>query len=270
VTLLVSWNVAGRVRSAPLQAAALAEQHADVLALQELRVSSLGAWRAALRAAGFEHLVSTLDERAPLVRMPADRRLGVLVASREPLEPVAAPPEVPWPERLLVARVRIGGQPVELYNLHSPISSKRDQVKVRTLEAVAAHLARPSKLPRVLCGDLNTPQYESREGEVSSFARTRAGRLRPEFGERHDRAELGIVVGLAEHGYRDAFRTVHGYMRRDRSWLYPHGKMGYRLDHILVRGLEIEACDYRHDLRERRLSDHSAIWADLHQFLSSR
>jgi len=270
VTILVSWNLAGRVRSAPAQAAALAEQHADVLALQEVRVSSLGSWRAALRAAGYEHVLSTLDDRDARVRMPTDRRLGVLVASREPVEPVAAPPEVPWTERLLVARVRIEGQPAELYNLHSPISSKRDRVKVRTLEAVTAQLAEPSELPRVLCGDLNTPQYESREGEVSSFARTRSGRLRPDYGERHDRAELGIVIGLTEHGYRDAFRALHGYLRRDRSWVYPNGRMGYRLDHILVRGLEVAACDYRHDLRERRLSDHSAIWADLRQFLSSR
>lgn len=143
MTLLVSWNVAGRVRSVPAQAEALAEQHADVLALQELRVSSLGAWRAALRAAGFEHVVSTLDDRDTRVRM-------------------------------------------------------------------------------------------------------------------------------TEHGYRDAFRTLHGYSRRDRSWLYPNGRMGYRLDHILVRGLAVAACEYRHDLRERRLSDHSAIWADLRDFLSSR
>jgi exonuclease III len=98
---------------------------------------------------------------------------------------------------------------------------------------------------------------------VSSFARTRTGRLRPDYGERHDRAELGIVVGLGEHGYRDAFRTLHGYSRRDRSWLYPNGRMGYRLDHILVRGLDVEACDYRHDWRDARLSDHAAIWAQL-------
>jgi endonuclease/exonuclease/phosphatase family metal-dependent hydrolase len=61
----------------------------------------------------------------------------------------------------------------------------------------------------------------------------------------------------------DAFRVLHGYGRRDRSWMYGHGKMGYRLDHVLVRGLAVHGCDYRHDLRERGLSDHSAICADL-------
>jgi exonuclease III len=166
---------------------------------------------------------------------------------------------VPWSERVLAADI----DGTELLNLHSPISTKPEQVKVRTLEAVFAHLAAPSDTPRIFVGDLNTPQYESREGEVSSFARTRSGRIRPLYGERHDAAELSVVVGLLEHGYVDAFRVLHGYARRDRSWMYGHGKMGYRLDHVLARGLTVVACDYRHDLRERRLSDHSAIWADL-------
>jgi endonuclease/exonuclease/phosphatase family metal-dependent hydrolase len=65
------------------------------------------------------------------------------------------------------------------------------------------------------------------------------------------------------HGWVDAFRVLHGYGRRDRSWMYAHGKMGYRLDHVLVRGLDVAACEYRHDLRESRLSDHSGVWAEL-------
>jgi endonuclease/exonuclease/phosphatase family metal-dependent hydrolase len=168
-------------------------------------------------------------------------------------------PVVPWPERVLC----VGVGEVELLNLHAPISAKAEQVKVRTLEAVFEHLAAPSSAPRVFVGDLNTPQYESREGEVSSFARTRSGRIRPDYGERHDAAELGVVVGLLEHGWVDAFRVLHGYGRRDRSWMYAHGKMGYRLDHVLVRGLQVAACEYRHDVRESRLSDHSAIWAEV-------
>jgi exonuclease III len=98
---------------------------------------------------------------------------------------------------------------------------------------------------------------------VSTFARTRTGRLKPSYGERHDRAELALVTGLLEHGWADAFRVLHGYSRRDRSWLYPNGKMGYRLDHIMVRGLRVEACEYRHDWRDARLSDHAGMWAAL-------
>jgi endonuclease/exonuclease/phosphatase family metal-dependent hydrolase len=118
-------------------------------------------------------------------------------------------------------------------------------------------------VPRILVGDLNTPQYESREGEVRSFARTRRGRIRETHGERHDQAELSPIVGLAQHGYADAFRALHGDGRRDRSRLYPHRRTGCRLDHIFVRGLGVAACEYEHDWRDQGLSDHAALWAQL-------
>jgi exonuclease III len=257
---VVSWNVAGRVRSVAEQARALAENPADVVALQEVRASALTAWERELLALGYEHTAATL----PADHVPAgpERRLGVLIASRRPLE-VCAPLDLPWPERHLAARTELDGVTVELHDLHAPLSGKADEVKVRTLETVHAHLAQPSDVPRILAGDLNTPRYESREGEVQTFARTRSGRIRPDYGERHDAAELALIVGLREHGYVDAFRDLHGYGRRDRSWLYPHGKTGYRLDHLIVRGLEVEACEYEHGWRDAKLSDHAAIWADL-------
>jgi exodeoxyribonuclease-3 len=258
--VVLTWNVAGRVRAVPDQARALAERPCDVVALQEVRAAALEAWETALNGLGYPHVLATLPALGP--RRPAERRLGVLVASRAPLAPVAMA-GVPWPERYLVARTELDGSLVELHNLHAPISSKAEQVKVRTLEAVFAALASPSDVPAILVGDLNTPQYESREGEVQSFARTRSGRIRPSHGERHDRAEMGLVVGLREHGYADAFRALHGYGRRDRSWLYPHGKTGYRLDHIIVRGLAVTACEYEHGWRDAGLSDHAAMWADL-------
>lgn len=260
VGIVVSWNVAGRVRSVPAQAAALAQRPADLVALQEVRASALPAWREALSALGFTHVAATLDGPAP--RLP-ERRLGVLVAAREPLDVLPPLGELPWPERHLAVHAALDGQPVELHVLHAPISQKAEQVKVRTLEAAFAALAPPGDLPRILVGDLNTPQYESREGEVSTFARTRSGRIRPDYGERHDAAELLLIVGLREHGYVDAFRAVHGYGRRDRSWLYPNGKMGYRLDHVIVRGLRPVACEYEHGWRDRGLSDHAAMWAQL-------
>ena len=257
---MLTWNVAGRVRAVGEQARALAGRPSDVVALQEVRAAALTAWEVALQGLGYPHVLATLP--AGVARRPPERRLGVLLASRAPLEPVAMA-EIPWPERYLAARTQLDGTVVELHNLHSPISSKAEQVKVRTLEAVYEALAQPGTVPRVLVGDLNTPQYESREGEVQSFARTRTGRIRPSHGERHDRAELGLVVGLREHGYADAFRALHGYGRRDRSWLYPHGKTGYRLDHIIVRGLRPVACEYEHGWRDAGLSDHAAMWADL-------
>lgn len=260
MAVVLTWNVAGRVRSVPAQARALAERPVDVVALQEVRATALPAWEEALAGLGYPHVAATLP--ADGAQRPPERRLGVLIASRAPIEPCPMA-EIPWPERYLAARTEAGGALLELHNLHAPISSKADEVKVRTLEAVHAALATGGDLPRVLVGDLNTPQYESREGEVRSFARTRSGRIRPSHGERHDRAELLLITGLREHGYADAFRALHGYGRRDRSWLYPHRRTGYRLDHVIVRGLDVVACEYEHAWRDAGLSDHAAMWARL-------
>jgi exonuclease III len=256
VTVVLSWNVAGRVRSVGDQAAALAGRPADVVALQEVRASAHPAWRDALAALGLVHQ----HYSAPPPGGTAERRLGVLLAARTAVEPLPAPDGLPWPERY--AAVRVGG--LEVHALHAPISAKAERVKVLTLEAVAAALARPAgpSGPAVLVGDFNTPAYESRGGEVRSFARTRTGNLRDGYDERHDAAELGLVPGLArEGGWVDAFRAVHGYGARDRSWMYANAAFGYRLDHVLVRDVEVEACAYEHAWREAGLSDHSAVWA---------
>src|SRR4051794_41898271 len=91
--VILSWNVAGRVRGVTEQAAALAERPADVVALQEIRATALEAWRRELEALGYCHvLASDPPGTAP------DRRLGVLIAAREPLDAVPAPP-LPLPHR---------------------------------------------------------------------------------------------------------------------------------------------------------------------------
>ena len=200
---------------------------------------------------------TTLDDA---LLTPARRRLAVLTAAREPLGRLA-PPDVPWPERLLCCRV---GEGLEIVNLHSPISPAPDLAKVRTHEAVAAYLASTSVPRRVLCGDLNTPRRELPDGEVLTFAHDSAGRLRPERGERWDRAERALVHGLREQGWLDAFRTLHGYGAREASWTFPpHDRGGWRLDHVLVEGLRPVAAAYEHDWRRSGLSDHSAPVVDL-------
>jgi endonuclease/exonuclease/phosphatase family metal-dependent hydrolase len=253
--LLLSWNVAGRLGDRQeAQIAALAERPFDVLCLQEVTPTNRARWVAALEARGLQVAVSAWP-----VHPRGSRRFAVLIAARAPLRD-AASLELPWPERHLRATTAIGGADVEVHTLHAPLSSKEGQVKVQTLEAVFAAVSAPDGRPRVLAGDLNTPRYESREGEIATFARDRKGRLRPELGERHDRAELLLIDELVRRGWRDAFRALHGYARRDRSWAMRTG-FGYRLDHVLVSpGLEPVECDYVHDWRTERLSDHSAIW----------
>jgi exonuclease III len=255
VPTVLTWNVAGRVAKREAQSEVVLVRDADIVALQEIIPRTRDAWDADLREAGYDVAHSAVELGAT-----GSRRLGVLIAAKQPVTALA-PLDLPWPERHLAART--GG--LEVHTLHSPLSQKPDQVKVRTLEALHAALVAPADVPRVLTGDINTPAYESREGTIQTFARTRAGNIRPHYGERHDRAELLLIDDLpATHGWKDAFRALHGYGRRDRSYVVKPPGYGWRLDHIVVEPpLEPAECDYIHAWREDGLSDHSAMVATI-------
>jgi exonuclease III len=186
--------------------------------------------------------------------------LGVLTAAREPLRRLPAPAALPWPERVCAA-----GPARSRSSTSTPRSLRRPALaKIRTHEAVAAYLAAAGPGPRVLCGDLNTPRRERPDGDVLTFAHTSAGRLRPERGARWDAAERALVHDLrARHGWVDAFRALHGYAQREASWTFAQDKGGWRLDHVLARGLRPVAAAYAHDWRRAGLSDHSALVVDL-------
>ena len=237
------------------QAHALALRSPDVVALQEVTARSWPLWRAALETIGLGYAACSLDdadrERQPITR----RRTGVVIGSRTPLSLAPSLP-APWPETTLAADV----EGVLVHTAHVP-NAANGWIKPDTLAALRAGLEATSG-PRVLCGDLNTPRREKPDGTVISFARDTREQLRPERGDRWDSAELGVVPGLRELGFVDAFRTVHGYGSKEPSWVWRHGG-GWRLDHVFAAGLEVEAAVYHHDWRDDGLSDHSALEADL-------
>jgi endonuclease/exonuclease/phosphatase family metal-dependent hydrolase len=262
---VLTWNVAGRLTRLDEQADRVLAHGADVVCLQEVIRKALPRWTERLADAGYVITASTVAPDAARVN-----RLGVLVASRHPITSSGPAATVPWPERVLATDTQPAAwaHPLRVVTVHAPLSQREDQVKIRTLEAVHASLAAlPDDVPALLCGDLNTPQYEARDGVVQTFAQTRSGRLRPGRGERHDLAERMIITGPP--GWRDAFRTLHGYEARDRSWKTGRHP-GYRLDHILISpALTAVACAYDHSLREDGLSDHSAMWATVAPATSS-
>ena len=228
----------------------MAAAGADVVALQEVTPRTLPLWREALGG-------SALCALDGLAAPGGPKPLGVLVAARSGVLARVEPPDVPWPERVLVCR--LGG--VEIVDLHSPIAPAADLAKIRTHEAVAAWLAdRPG--PIVLCGDLNTPRREFADGDVMTFAYKSSGKLREERGERWDAAERALVWGLRQQGWVDAYRSLHGYGDRSASWTFAQDRGGWRLDHVLARGLRPVAAAYAHEWRRAGLSDHSALVVD--------
>jgi exonuclease III len=254
---VITWNVNRRVSVLAGQAVALAGREPDVVALQEVTERSWPLWRAALETIGLAHAACSLDgadrARRPITR----RRTGVVIAARSPFA-LAEPLPVPWPETTLAAALR----DAVVHTVHVP-NAANGWIKPDTLAGLRAGLESGTG-PRILCGDLNTPRREKPDGTVISFARDSQERLRPERGDRWDGAELGVVPGLRELGFEDAFRSLHGYASKEPSWVWSHGG-GWRLDHLFAAGLGIEAAVYHHGWRDDGLSDHSPLEADLTQ-----
>jgi exonuclease III len=263
---VISWNVARRSSRLAEQAAALAGREPDVVALQEITDTTLPLWRAVLERIGLPHIRASLDTADP-ARTPAQRRrTGVLLGSSEALRDPTATLPIPWAETAVAAVAATAIGPIEIHCLHVP-NAANGWVKPHTLQAVRAGLDAAAPVARVVCGDFNTPRRELESGEVVSFARDSRGRLRPERGSSWDEAELGVVPGLRELGYRDAYRHLHGYGSREPSWTWQRisgHDGGWRLDHLFVSAeLAPVACAYHHTWRDEGLSDHSALEADV-------
>jgi exonuclease III len=248
---LLSWNVAGRTALLPEQTAAVARRGPDLVALQEVRASTLPRWTAALAKHGLEHVLDSGEFRS--------KRLFNLTASRWPLIATVAVPG-PQPERIHSVIVETPHGLLDLHNAHIPPAPSNGLIKVETLEALYERLARPADRHRILCGDLNLPRRETVHGEVETFADNH-----PEWLERWDAAERSIICGLAEWDLVDVFRLLNGYDRTDVSWVFhtrARRKAAHRLDHILASAsLNPVWCDYEHGWREAGLSDHSAMEA---------
>jgi exodeoxyribonuclease-3 len=254
---LLCWNVAGRVRRLAEQQARIIDLNPDVICLQETTIATVDVWRRRLADAGWPHhaVTDATDARAT----GRSRPLLAFTAARMPLD-VMRLSGLPWPERVLVTRL----QGLEIVNMHSPTSSKPQLAKVVTHEVVAAHLAVGAN-PRLVCGDFNTPRREHADGSVWTFARDRYGRLRPDRGERWDQAELALIKGLEQLGFRDAFRSVHGPAVRELSWEWQRWAGGYRIDHMIVSAdVGVSESGYLHEWRKQGLSDHSPLYARIH------
>lgn len=72
------------------------------------------------------------------------------------------------------------------------------------------------------------------------------------------------LKSLEKSGYIDAFRQMHN-AKKEYSW-YSHQGNGYRYDHSYVHEdlhSLVKSCDYIHEWREEKLSDHSPMMLEL-------
>jgi endonuclease/exonuclease/phosphatase family metal-dependent hydrolase len=154
---VVSWNVAYRVGDAAIaQGRWLAglRPAPDLVLLQEVNPRSA---RLLCDEAGLEWRRLAVDLRTPSPGDTPVRRRGVAVAGRgaEPSE-VFLLPELPLPERALVARVPIHGVEVVVASYHAPPGVSWFEKKPQQAVAFARWLARV-EAPAIFGADANTP-----------------------------------------------------------------------------------------------------------------
>jgi exonuclease III len=182
-------------------------------------------------------------------------------------------PEIPWPEKAVSAIAEVPGAEIEVHAVHVPPGSSNGWIKIDTFNGIFRRLARVSPVARILCGDLNSPQCETADGQVVTWGQklldgcsVTRGKYKGRTGKEWDEGERSVLVGLADFDLYDVFRGLHGFGREDFSWhLRRKGEtIRRRFDHLFAsRRFGVRSCQYLHRCRESGLSDHSPIAARL-------
>jgi len=259
---IISWNVANRIKKQSLQLDALLSEEPDVIGLQEITNKTFPLWSKGLKKAGYDHIASSLDVYENKIDSIGPRRYGIVIASRWPLQLIdQSLLSIPWPERLLSVLIQNPKGNFEFHAAHIPCGSSHGWLKIDTFVGIYNFLAgNNNKYPRILCGDFNSPQAETIEGEIITWGqkifKSSQVKIINRFGkgDAWDRGERNIIEGLAEYDLPDIFRLLNGYETNDFSWILT------RFDHIFAsKELNPKVCHYLHSLRDNKLSDHSAI-----------
>jgi exonuclease III len=260
---LISWNVNGRVKAIPQQMSELSDRAPDMVALQEVRLSALDWFASHLAEMGLSYFIDSVRLADAL-----QRRYGEVIASRWPLLQIDGTEEgTPFPERLLSAVIATPWGDVEFHTAHIPPGVSNGVWTLEMYEGIYRRLAHHSDIPRILCGDFNTPQMETTEGRIITWGEKikKDGAIVLKADDRRcDAAERCILQGLAPFDLPDIFRTLNGYEVEAYSWFFrtKHGTTQRRFDHIFAsQALKAVKCRYLPHLVEAGLSDHAAIEA---------
>jgi len=275
--ILLTWNLNSRTNNIKEQLDAITKYKADVLAFQEVTMGSLGKLKEYLPEMGYKNILESFSLSKEKKKPTGKRKYGQIIASKYKLKKRS--PEkfnVPWRERILSADILTDKGKIEIHTTHIPPGASNGTIKIEMLEGIFKKLNRKTKKLRILCGDFNTPQFELEDGtivtwgQIVKYTGLTTGDLRRDLkiskskDSDWDKGERDIFEKLKNKNLIDVYRHLHGYKKKDHSWR-THGerKTGRRFDHIFAsEELNVIECKYDHKVRERGLSDHSAMVAE--------
>jgi exonuclease III len=237
-----------------------------MLALQELNPNSKH--DELLNEIGLQYVRSTV-EIAKRQRKPF-RHYAVLIASKWPLSVAQQGWDsyVDWPERVFSVVVAAPFGEVELHTAYIPCGASHEGIKIRTFRGIFRRLACIARRCRILCGDFNTPQEETRDGLVVTWGQYEKSNgdfaFHKRRGERWDAGERSILTGLARYNLVDVYRSLYGYKVTDWSWQdAKRNGARRRFDHVFAsRSMKPHRFEYLRRAVEQGLSDHKPAEVD--------
>jgi len=255
-----SWNVAGRVKKQPQQLDALLARNPDLIGLQEVTLKTSRLWTEGLRKAGYAHIISTFETSPNPDDLVGPRRYGLLLASRWPLKVLDQQGlEMPWMERLLSVLVHSPGLDFEFHTAYIPPGASHGWLKIETFEGIYNYLAKHSEIPRILCGDFNSPKQETKDGRTVMWGQDLLGNgeITNNDEDRWQAGERSVIRGLTEYDLPDVYRELNGWEAEDYSFVvWRKGKIVSlrRFDHIFAsKKLNPVNCRYLHEVRDNWL-----------------
>lgn len=176
--------------------------------------------------------------------------LGVMIISKFPIQANFRlfPANSIYYSRQTETMIRIGKREIHVIGLYVP-SRDRSETKIQRkkvyIEKIQTYIEETNKTNTIVMGDFNILE----RNHVPHY---------PNYFE----WEYNFYDSFTKMGYIDAYRHCH-INKQEYSWV-GRTNNGYRYDHCFVSNdlkRRILECEYIHDTRNARLSDHSAISA---------
>ena len=279
---LLSWNVHFRKPSYRIEdfgslIKKIESECPKIVTLQEVKRNLADDWAKHLSEIGLVHHYPSGENGLTLSHQ-------CLIASCWELTPndIPRPREPPYPESLGRATVALPGKrEIDVFTAHIPNGIGNGWRKIDTLHVLAAELRRAKELPRVLTGDFNEPEWHPKLDKIKVWGEGNGAPecWRDKFGDERPSIEWATGVrsvldcAVSKHRLRDAYR--HRPSPEDETpddstpitYITPKGNPRC-FDHTFVsRHFDVVGCGYHDDWRkwhkDQRLSDHSAMWAEL-------
>ena len=263
-----SWNTAKRLKYVYDQVNLIQQTNPDIVALQEVIISSDKKFKRLL-ASHYPYIASSFDLAPDTSVLTKKRMFGQIIASKFPLQPEDPNNlDIPWQERVLTVNIQLNGNEITMHTTHIPPGSQNGWIKIETLEGIYNRLGATKDQLNILCGDFNAPKEEDPKRGMISFAQRINGKgdlttkasFRGGDGNRWERGERNIILGLKEHGMQDSFRSLHSYQTQEYSWQFRRKDkvLKRRFDHFFASNkFKVLSAKYLHN--QKKISDHSPM-----------